>query len=93
MASKRMSLILHPDKNRFLDWVQNSYEDNIDSSGIIDKARRIMQELWINWNETKDNLIDRDQGILQKAGPTTVHKETQYLTVSGLVHVQETTPP
>ena len=74
MASKHMSLILHPDKNRFLDWVRDNFEDSIISRGIIDKARKIMEELWANWNETKDNLIERDQGILQKVGPTSVHK-------------------
>ena len=74
MASKHMSRMLHPDKNRFMEWVQDTNEEHIIPSGTIDKARLMMGEVWKLWNETKENLIEWDQGILQKAGPTSVHK-------------------
>ena len=45
MASKHMSLMLHPDTDKFLHWVQDTCKDHIITCGIIDKAKKIMEEL------------------------------------------------
>ena len=66
LLTKKMDLALHPDKFAFQNWVSDKY-NNIDQN-IMLAAKEDLKELYLYYRNTRDRLIDLDDGHYNQAG-------------------------
>ena len=81
LASKTMSLTLHPDKGLFTTWMQTYFKE-VDLE-VVMKAKLKLAAFWMQVQQTKESLIQFDDGYYQQVPATHPHTHTRHTETLG----------
>ena len=70
LITKKMDMSLHPDKFTFQTWLSTKYS-NIDDQVML-AAKEDLKEFYQYFRNTRDRLIDLDDGHYKQAGIPTI---------------------
>ena len=77
LSIKPLLLQLHPDKNKFEDWLMDHHQGGtFVLEQTLMEAKVILGKFWNKFLETKDNLVQQDMGLFMKAGIIYTYKHT-----------------
>ena len=71
LASKTTALTLHPDKSLFTTWMQHYFKE-VDLE-VVMKAKLKLAAFWMQVQQTKESLIQFDEGYYQQVPATHPH--------------------